>query len=161
MNWNALVDKVAPYVVKIETPRGHGTGFLCVYNEDHSVVAIATAYHVVRYADEWQEPIRLRHFPSTTTVFLKEQDRAILGDYKTDSAVILVQPSDLQFPDSTIPLLPSTSILDIGTEVGWLGFPSVAPLTLCFFSGNVSAREEGRHAYFIDGVAINGVSGGL
>ena len=36
MNWNEIVDKVAPYIVKIETPRGHGTGFLCLYNENRT-----------------------------------------------------------------------------------------------------------------------------
>ena len=29
-----------------------------------------------------------------------------------------------------------------------------------FFCGNISARQESRKAYLIDGVAINGVSGG-
>jgi hypothetical protein len=53
----------------------------------------------------------------------------------------------------TVPLV-------VGAEVGWLGFPAVAPYSLCFFSGNISARQEWRHAYLIDGVAINGVSGG-
>jgi hypothetical protein len=50
--------------------------------------------------------------------------------------------------------------IDIGAEVGWLGFPAIAPHTLCFFSGNISAHQEFRNAYLIDGVAINGVSGG-
>jgi hypothetical protein len=31
---------------------------------------------------------------------------------------------------------------------------------LCFFSGIISARQDFRKAYLIDGVAINGVSGG-
>ncbi len=44
--------------------------------------------------------------------------------------------------------------------MGWLGFPAVAPYDLCFFSGKISARQEYRKAYLIDGVAINGVSGG-
>ena len=63
-NWNAIVDKVTPYVVKIETPRGHGTGFVCLFNEDHTFCGIATAKHVVAYADEWQEQIRIRTFDS-------------------------------------------------------------------------------------------------
>jgi hypothetical protein len=91
---------------------------------------------------------------------LKEYERTILADANSDSAVILVQPSHLQLPESTIPLLPTSIPLPIGTEVGWLGFPAIAPHTLCFFSGNISARQEWRHAYLIDGVAINGVSGG-
>ncbi len=160
MNWNSIVDKVAPYVVKIETPSGHGTGFLCLYNQDKTFLEIATARHVVSKADEWQEPLRIRHYPTSTTQFFKESDRAILSDPNTDSAVILISPGDLQLPDNTIPLLPISIPLAIGTEVGWLGFPAIASSTLCFFSGNISAREEWRHAYLIDGVAINGVSGG-
>jgi hypothetical protein len=50
--------------------------------------------------------------------------------------------------------------LPIGVEVAWLGYPAIAEYTLCFFSGNVSAFQEFRNAYLIDGVAINGVSGG-
>jgi len=160
MSWNAIVEKVTPYVVKIETPRGHGTGFLCLYNHDKSFYGIATARHVVSYADEWQQPIRLHHFPTTTTVFLREADRTIWADLETDSAVILAQPGELKLPEDSIPLLPTTVSLAIGTEVGWLGYPALASSTLCFFSGNVSARQEWRHAYLIDGVAINGVSGG-
>lgn len=160
MHWNTIVDRVSPYVVKIETPRGHGTGFLCLYNEGSTFAGIATAHHVVAYADEWQQPIRLQHHQSQSTLFVKEDERVIWLDHSTDSAVILVQPGELQLPQELIPLLPMTTPLVIGAEVGWLGFPAVAPHSLCFFSGNISARQETRHAYLIDGVAINGVSGG-
>lgn len=142
MNWNSIVEKVTPYVVKIETPKGHGTGFLCLYNQDRSFYGIATARHVVNYADEWQQPIRLQHYPSGTTKFLSESQRTILDDRGTDSAVILTAPGELKLPEDTIPLLPITVPLAIGTEVGWLGFPALASTTLCFFSGNISARQN-------------------
>ena len=160
MNWNSIVDRVTPYIVKIETPNGHGTGFLCFYNADRSFFGIATARHVVSYAEEWQQPIRLQHFPSNTNVFLKETDRIIFHDVNTDSALILVKPGELKLPQDTIPLLPSSIPLAIGTEVGWLGYPAMAQFDLCFFGGMISARQEWQHAYLIDGVAINGVSGG-
>ena len=160
MNWNAMVEKLTPYIVKIETPGGHGTGFLCLYNGDKSFAAIATARHVVSHADEWQEPIRLRHLASKNVVFLKEAERIIFPDTETDSAVILMSVGHLDLPKEIIPLLPNSTLLPVGTEIGWLGFPAVAPWAQCFFSGTVSAREEWRHAYLIDGVAINGVSGG-
>jgi hypothetical protein len=160
MNWNTIVSRVEPYIVKIETPTGHGTGFLCLYNEDKSFCGIATARHVVAYADEWQQPIRLQHFHSTSTAFLKESERVIWLDADTDSAVLLMSSGKLQFPENLIPLLPMTTPLAIGAEVGWLGFPAMAEYSLCFFSGVISARQEWRHAYLIDGVAINGVSGG-
>lgn len=160
MNWNPIVGKVMPYVMKIETPSGHGTGFLCLYNQDKSLFGIATARHVVSHADEWKQPIKLKHYPSSTMVFLRESDRAILPDPDTDSAVILVHPGELKLPEDSIPLLPTTVNLAIGTEVGWLGFPALADSTLCFFSGIISAKQDWLHAYLIDGVAINGVSGG-
>ncbi len=160
MSWNEVVERVTPYIVKVETPAGHGTGFLCLYNQDKSLYGIATALHVVSHADDWQEAIRLRHFPSGTSVFLKEPGRHIFCDQRTDSAVIVAAPDSIQLPGDTLPLLPTESSLPIGTEVGWLGFPGIAEFTLCFFSGNISARQDWRHAYLIDGVAINGVSGG-
>ena len=43
---------------------------------------------------------------------------------------------------------------------GMHGYPAIEPYTLCFFAGTVSARLENRNAYLVDGVAINGVSGG-
>jgi hypothetical protein len=94
------------------------------------------------------------------TRFLDAGARVVFKDWRTDSAVILFQPQDLQFPQDLIPLRPIDEPISIGVEVAWLGYPALEPYTLCFFSGNVSARREDRSAYLIDGVAINGVSGG-
>jgi hypothetical protein len=160
MNWHQVVNKISPYIVKIETPRGHGTGFLCLYNDTKTICGIATAHHVVEYADDWQQPIRIRHHESDKTVLLKEADRVIWGNADTDSAVILFPSGILELPKDLIPLLPSGKGLKVGVEIGWLGFPAMEPHTLCFFSGNISARQQHRHAYLVDGVAINGVSGG-
>jgi hypothetical protein len=126
---------MTPYIIKIETPTGHGTGFLCFHNADRTFCGIATARHVVSYADEWQQPIRLVHFPSKTTVFLKEADRLIFSDQDTDSAVILVKPGDLKLPETPVPFLPNSIPLAIGTEVGWLGYPALAAYDLCFSLG--------------------------
>lgn len=160
MNWNQIVTKVIPYIVKIETPRGSGTGFLCMYSEDKSLCGIATALHVVDYALDWQQPIKIVHYSSNTTKLLKELDRFIVPDWNTDSAVILFPKSDFPFPEELINLLPIETPISIGHDVGWVGFPAIDPFTLCFFSGNISARRDDRRAYLIDGVAINGVSGG-
>lgn len=160
MNWNEIVDKITPYIVKIETPEGHGTGFLYLYNEERNLAGIATASHVVKNADDWQQPIRVRHYSSKKTAFFKESERVIFTDEDTDSAVILCPLTDLELPQTLIPLFPTDRMLEIGMEVGWLGFPALEASTLCFFSGNISARRETRKSYFIDGVAINGVSGG-
>jgi hypothetical protein len=160
MNWNEIVDKVMPSLVKIETPMGHGTGFLCLYNEARNLCGIATAHHVVSHADQWKQPIRINHYASMTTAFVKEEERVIWGDVNRDSAVLLMSVGELELPKDPIPLLPIERRLPIGVEVGWLGYPAIAQNTLCFFAGNVSAWQDFRSAYLIDGVAINGVSGG-
>ncbi|MBM4135549.1 MAG: trypsin-like peptidase domain-containing protein [Nitrospira sp.] len=160
MDWNEIVAKVKPYIVKIETPGGSGTGFLCLYNKNKQWCGIATTLHVVEHADEWQEPIKIIH-QASPLFFLKEADRVILSDWKTDSAIIFFpKPEKAKLPDVLIPLRPLDKSLNIGSEVGWLGFPYIEPYTLCFFSGYISARREDRKAYLIDGVSINGVSGG-
>jgi hypothetical protein len=158
MNWDPIVNKVTPSVVRIETPHGHGTGFFCLCNEARTICGIATAHHVIDHADVWQDPIRIIH--ASGTAFLPEQERVIFKDQEKDSAVVLIPASKLKFPEKPIALLPTESRLPIGTDVGWLGYPAMGPHTLCFFSGNVSAWQDFRNAYLIDGVAINGVSGG-
>jgi hypothetical protein len=160
MNWDSIIQKVSPYIVKIETPSGSGTGFLCAFNENRTLCGIATALHVVSEADEWQQPIKIHSHDFKHHIFLKESERVIYTDWKTDSAVILLATGELEFPNTLIPLRPMETPISIGVEVGWLGYPSIEPWTLCFFSGSVSARREDRSAYLIDGVAINGVSGG-
>ena len=97
---------------------------------------------------------------SLKTSFLSEPHRVIFPDYSRDSAGILFQVSELQFPDPPIPLRPIDSPISIGVEVGWLGFPVIEPFTLCFFAGPISARQDESKAYLIDGVASPGVSGG-
>lgn len=161
MNWDSIVTKVAPNVVRISTPSGHGTGFLYLHNQDKTIWGIATAAHVLGHADEWQEPIRIEDAQLNEVAFLKAGQRIIYFNWKTDSAVVLFQPTGtFKLPEPLIPLRPMDAPLSIGADVGWLGFPSIEAYTLCFFSGNVSARPTNRNAYLIDGVAINGVSGG-
>ncbi|MBK5275338.1 MAG: hypothetical protein JJE30_09845 [Desulfuromonadales bacterium] len=160
MNWDQVVQKVTPYIVKIETPSCSGTGFLCAYNDDYSWCGIATALHVVSNADEWQQPIKIHNHNFSKTAFLPVDQRVIFTEYKTDSAMIFIKSSELELPDSLIPLRPIDTRINIGAEVGWLGFPAIEPYTLCFFAGNVSARRDDLKSYLIDGVAINGVSGG-
>jgi hypothetical protein len=160
MNWDAAIKTISPHVVRIETPTGYGTGFLSFYNHDHSWCGIATAAHVVSHADEWQEPIKIRNEASPNPRFLKADERVIFVDCPTDSAVVLFLKGELKLPESHIALLPMDEPCSIGADIGWLGFPTIEPDILCFFAGTVSARQIAKKAYLIDGVAINGVSGG-
>jgi hypothetical protein len=163
MNWDEAIKQISPHVVKIETPDGFGTGFLAFYNDNKTWCGIATAAHVVSHADLWQQPIRVHHEGSKRPRFLNLHDRVIMVDYSTDSAVVLFPKGDLELPQIPIALLPAGQPCGIGIDVGWLGYPTIEPHTLCFFAGTVSARQsimQTRSSYLIDGVAINGVSGG-
>jgi hypothetical protein len=81
-----------------------------------------------------------------------------------DTAVLIFQAGSgdekMPLPEEELSLWEKGKSLKVGNEVGWIGFPSVAPENLCFFSGRVSCYLAGEGAYLIDGVAINGVSGG-
>jgi Trypsin-like peptidase domain len=160
MNWDAAIKIVSPHVVKIETPHLYGTGFLAFYNLAHDWCGIATAAHIVSHADEWQQPIRIRNEASPVPKFLKAEERVIYLDRPNDSAVVLFLKGELQLPESPIALLPMNEPCSIGVDVGWLGYPAIEPDSLCFFAGTMSARQATRKAYLVDGVAINGVSGG-
>ena len=70
MKWDQIVNKTKPHIVKIETQTGSGTGFLSLYNGDKTFCGVATALHVVGHADDWQQPIQLRHHSSGKTLFL-------------------------------------------------------------------------------------------
>jgi len=159
MSWDQAVKDLAPHIVKIETPSGWGTGFLAFWNHDRSWCGIATAAHVVKHADDWQQPIRFTA-GSQPPLLLQGSERVIFLDSSTDSAVVLFFKRELQFPQVPITLLPMSEPCGIGADVGWLGYPVLEPGALCFFSGTVSHHLVARKAYLIDGVAINGVSGG-
>ncbi len=158
--WRRAVDIVKPYVVKVRTPRGSGTGFLCAYAAGKELCAIATAGHVITESHDWEEPLRIQHYTSGKTRFLRASDRVILIDQELDLAVILFYHKNIPFPKRTLKFIPEKKHCRVGVEIGWVGFPSVHPTDLCFFTGRNSCWINNKRIYLVDGVAINGVSGG-
>ncbi len=160
MEWHQAVEIIRSHVVRIDTPSGRGSGFL-VYREDcKKIVIIATARHVIEHAYEWREPLRLRHFASSKEVFLSPNSCVINTNPARDLAYIKFAASALPLPEHTIKYLEARKRLMEGNQVGWCGYPFVAPSSLCFFTGHISAWIEKDEAYLVDGVAIHGVSGG-
>lgn len=160
ITWGEAIEIVKSYVVKIDTPSISGTGFLCAYTESKIVCGIATAAHVVNKSHIWEEPIRIKHFISGETKLLHAADRGIFLDLKLDTAVILFAKGKITFPKDTLTFLSEKKYLRAGNEIGWVGFPSVSPNNLCFFTGRISCWVDDIRTYLVDGVAINGVSGG-
>jgi len=158
--WAAAVETLAPHVVRISTPRGFGTGFLISNGKNNSICGIATAAHVVDHAHFWEEPIRIDHLSSEESVVLRRGDRAILLDRTRDTAAILFDRGDIPLPADPLPLAPKDKFLKVGSAIGWLGFPAVPSAGMSFFRGYISSWVSDNMAYLVDGVAINGVSGG-
>ena len=159
--WFKAVENLKKYVVRIETPTCHGTGFLVPAPAGRgNVRCIVTAFHVVEHADEWQEPIRIVHPEFNRVVFLGPQQRFVIRQRDRDQAVIHFSAAMLSAPAKDLVFAEEDTHYVDGVELGWLGFPSVAPNNECFFYGYISSFWEDKEAYLVDGVAINGVSGG-
>lgn len=156
--WSDAVEIIQPHVVRISTPRGSGTGFLISNSKNKAVAGVATAAHVVDHAHYWEEPIRIDHV--TKSIVVHPQERAIFLDSARDTAAILFHRAELPLPPEPLPLAPKGMFLKVGNQIGWLGFPAIPVANLCFFNGNISAWIDDHGAYLVDGVAINGVSGG-
>lgn len=158
--WVRVANAVRNSVVLIETPSGRGTGFVVQPPPGSPHQAVITAHHVIDHALNWREPIKITHFPSNKQAFLDINARAINPNPGRDQALIQFSANDLPLPKNDVAILPGGKRINEGVQAGWLGFPAVAPFNLCFFAGHISAWLEPDEAYLVDGVAINGVSGG-
>lgn len=159
MNWHTHVETVKPHLVRIETPDTLGTGFLI--HRAEGTFGVATAAHVVRNARAWEQCITIHHGAFAAACVLAPPNRVVALHPELDSAYVSGELPELKndsFPEEPIEHIPFRAAVHPGVEIGWLGYPSMIHDTPCFFSGHVSAYVEGR--YFIDGVAIQGVSGG-
>lgn len=160
MKWHRGVEQLTPHIVQIETPQGSGTGFFLARATTTPLCAFATAAHVVHQANYWEQPLRIRSVDSGETALLRPPDRAIFLEYSQDTAVVVFDPEKLSIPTEPFGLIDEGMILKVGVSIGWIGFPAIPGADLCFFTGAVSAWLDEPNAYFVDGVAINGVSGG-
>ena len=160
------VQDLSPIIVHIETRDSQGTGFVVATDNSWSRVGIATAYHVIEKANRNAGSITIRtHSGGEITVNTQDEDVEVRHDYDSDSALIVTKfTSDLSLPKRIAPLFKSEESMRQavlpGHPVGWIGYPGLLLRTQCFFSGNISAYYEPSRLHYIDGVAINGVSGG-
>ena len=160
MEYHEAIKVIKPHVFSIQTPNGSGTGWLVSLSNTTSFCAIATAAHVVDYSLYWELPIRIVHEESGKSLLLRTQDRAIHIERTLDTAAIVFNFNDFPIPSETLNLIEPGYYMKPGVEIGWLGYPAIQNSGLCFFSGRISNYKEDEERYFVDGVAINGVSGG-
>lgn len=166
LSWPEVVDRAKKVIFQIVTPSGSGTGFIISRSKPREGGSIGyllvTAWHVVSEL----LPDATLHFISADSETVCEAlpgSYAIhrLGDDSFDTAVIFVKICESIIAENELlPALSADSILPQGAELGWLGFPGITDGKLCFFSGRISGYLDAPPTYLIDGVAINGVSGG-
>jgi len=167
MNWVEVVDQISPQVFRIYAGNSAGTGFFISIKEtgpdgiNHAI--LATAWHVIEEAASKPIGVRLVSADRTKVFGPREDQMRVqqLGETAHDTGLILLSTKKpIVGRDQLVPMLPFQSMLARGAEVGWLGFPGLVEPELCFFHGNVSGSLNNPPTYLIDGVAINGVSGG-
>ncbi|MFD0724364.1 trypsin-like peptidase domain-containing protein [Lysobacter brunescens] len=160
MEWYEAIDQVTPHVFRISTPDGSGSGWLVSRSQVDDLCVLATAAHVIDSAHYWEKPIRITHHQSGGTLLLRADQRAIIIDSAKDTAALIFNSGELHLPQNNPQLFQRDYHLKPGNEIGWLGYPAVQGADLCFFQGHVSAYLDRETSYLVDGVAINGVSGG-
>lgn len=162
MDWHTATQQVESSVVRISSQHGTGTGFV-LYRDDATIM-VATAAHVISDAHLLHSTIGIANHAGAPVGKVHARDRKVIFHASLDSAIIrwnsptkdAASLSGVWKSDALMLMEPGKGIRT-GVEVGWLGFPHLVP-KMCFFSGHVSTLYQGR--YFIDGVAIHGVSGG-
>lgn len=161
------MDRVEKCVFRIYAGSSAGTCFLISLGQSSDksefIAMFATAWHVVKDMVGSSDDIQLvsadrsKTFDSASV----QIGFAPLGDAKFDTGLIIVQTKEpLLLESELLPFLPPESMLARGAEIGWVGFPGLVEPELCFFHGHISGYLHEPPTYLVDGVAINGVSGG-
>ncbi|MFA5874633.1 MAG: trypsin-like peptidase domain-containing protein [Anaerolineales bacterium] len=165
--WDEVVDRVVKSLYRVYAGQSAGTCFLVslglTHDKTHAYAIFATAWHVVKDMVDSTDDIQLvsadkqKTFSSRTDLI----SFAALGNSLYDTALIIAKTGDpIVSQSDLLPILPTDSMLARGAEIGWLGFPGVVEPEPCFFHGYISGYLRNPPTYLVDGVAINGVSGG-
>jgi hypothetical protein len=124
---------------------------------------LATADHVLAASVDTVDKVRLVS-SDRQTVFDADVDELRiqpLGPKIHDTMLILLKSKKhILKQEALLPMLGWDLMMPRGASLGWLGYPGITEPELCFFHGHVSGYMDDPPTYLIDGVAVNGVSGG-
>ena len=164
--WAIAAERVSRVLFRVETETSAGTAFAIMYAEHPSTngyaTMFATANHVVR-EHKPGSPLSLTSADGSSVLDVQSCTLTVIppSNDNYDIALIAgVSEKPAVPPNDLVPLLAHDFYPPRGAQLGWLGFPSIAWPELCFFQGSLSGYLTAPEAYLIDGVAINGVSGG-
>ncbi len=167
MPWDKAVDLAENVVFQIQAADSMGTCFVTSMGKTHKSVdahyIFATAWHVVKNVADSDLSICMKSANDKISFEAKAGHYQIirLGSEVFDTALIYLRISEEIVPQKhLLPMLDWNLQMPKGTEIGWVGFPGIAGGEFCFFKGTVSGHIKSPPTYLLDGVAINGVSGG-
>lgn len=167
LQWHDVVDRASKSVFRLYAGSSAGTAFVIGLGREPRngdwYATLATAWHVLENLPGRTDDLELVSV-DRRTVFSSAADQIgfyPLGEPRYDTGLVVVRTAaPLVEQQELLPLIPVESMLARGAEIGWLGFPSITEPELCFFQGYVSGYLSDPPFYLVDGVAINGVSGG-
>lgn len=161
--WHEAADRVGSSTFRLHTDKAMGTGFLMMVGKGDSghMAVLATAWHVV---DDAVAGTSMRICDRSGTEIARSHggNMAVMEvGAGLDSAILIVTSKDQIFSEEQLlPILPIEVQLAQGAEIGWMGYPGIVEPELCFFHGHIAGMLKKPPVYLVDGVAINGVSGG-
>ena len=164
LSWPNAVDKVARWTFRILVAGSSGTGVAIgigqLKGQKPHGIAIVTARHVVSAIGPGSS-LTLEN-ETGSYEFASEDVRFYGLDLpELDTALIqVISEKQIISQDMLCHVVPVESMLRVGASVGWLGYPFLSDFNRCFFQGVISGYHKGLPAYYVDGVAIHGVSGG-
>lgn len=162
--WPEVIPKLEPLVLRVYAGNSVGTAFIIGLNraDDARTTMLVTALHVVEHVLGNDLPLELvRSDGAVVSELISGPVHVYLvGPPECDTALIQVPTKEPLISQEELLPIPLESMLPRGCELGWLGYPGLVLPELCFFRGVVSGFQEEPPVYLVDGVAINGVSGG-
>jgi hypothetical protein len=163
--WDVVVDQVMKAVFRVNAGENTGTCFLVSLGTNHekteAFAMFATAWHVLESLQGSSAEIEIIS-ADNSKMFSSETHR--MGFFRIgttfDAALIMVEVGSELSQGNLLPITPLEDQLARGAEIGWLGFPGLFEAEPCFFIGVISGYLNNPPTYLVDGVAVNGVSGG-
>jgi hypothetical protein len=162
--WETVIPKLEPLIFQVHAGDSIGTAFAIGISRGdggrHTM--LVTALHVVESVLGSDLPLDLVDGKGEKVSAYTTGPVHIypVGPKECDTALIQLPTREPVLPPNALLPLPFETMAPRGTSIGWLGFPGLVFPELCFFRGVVSGFREQPPIYLVDGVAINGVSGG-
>lgn len=163
-SWQQVIPRLEPLIFRVHAGSSMGTGFIIGLSraDGGRHAMLVTALHVVE--DVLGNDLPLELVRSDGTVVSAQIAGPVhiypVGPPECDTALIQVPTCEPLISQDALLPMPLETMLPRGADLGWLGYPGLVMPELCFFRGVVSGHQERPPIYLVDGVAINGVSGG-